>query len=420
MEIKLYKPTAPQVEMHTLVNEKKPFISLIVAGRQTGKSFFMMNDALYRSLNNKKHRAFWVSPIQDQANKVMKDIEAMFINHQDLFTQIIKRFDRKNNEVYFYNGSFIKFRSADSGDNLRGATLDYIYIDEAAYMNLDFINEVLLPMVTRTGGRVCMASTFNGKNWFWYKYNEGLLEVNQEEIISIKKTYLDLNDPLVEKTVMGIKKSMTKSQFDQEFLCRPVAHDALFQNVEDCVAAPNNPKVIPERIYMGMDIGVAQDYTVLTAMDENYNVIDIDRFHYRQEGLNNYEFKERIKAFYRKWNVDEKLAACYFEINNNDLLFEELSDDEGMYKMVPFQTTAQTKPEIVKNLIRLFDNKQITIPADDQLIRELYDFKSKRNPITGNMQFSNTEGKHDDMVMSLAICAYCCKEEQDGGVTMFL
>lgn len=418
MEIKLYKPTAPQVEFHKLVNERKPFISLIVAGRQTGKSFFMMNDALYRSLNNKKHRCFWVSPIQDQANKVMKDIEAMFINHQDLFAQIVKRFDRKNNEVYFYNGSFIKFRSADSGDNLRGATLDYIYIDEAAYMNLEFINEVLLPMVTRTGGRVCMASTFNGKNWFWDKYNDGLKEENIEEVISIKKTYLDLNDPAVDKTVGGIRKSMTKAQFDQEFLCRPVAHDALFQNIEDCIAQTTPDDV--ERTYLGMDIGVAQDYTVLTALDQNYNVIDIDRFHYRMEGMNNYEFKQRIKDFYHKWNIDNKLAACYFEINNNNLLFEELSDDEQLHKLVPFQTTANTKPEIIRNLIRLFDNKEITIPNNDNLIRELYDFKSKRNPITGNMQFSNTDGKHDDMVMSLAIAAWCCKEEQDGGITMFL
>ena len=418
MEIKLYKPTAPQVEFHKLVNERKPFISLIVAGRQTGKSFFMMNDALYRSLNNKKHRCFWVSPIQDQANKVMKDIEAMFINHQELFAQIVKRFDRKNNEVYFYNGSFIKFRSADSGDNLRGATLDYIYIDEAAYMNLEFINEVLLPMVTRTGGRVCMASTFNGKNWFWDKYNDGIKEENVEEVISIKKTYLDLNDPAVDKTVGGIRKSMTKSQFDQEFLCRPVAHDALFQNIEDCIAQTTPDDV--ERTYLGMDIGVAQDYTVLTALDQNYNIIDIDRFHYRMEGMNNYEFKQRIKDFYHKWNKGNKLAACYFEINNNNLLFEELSDDEQLHKLVPFQTTANTKPEIIRNLIRLFDNKEITIPNNDNLIRELYDFKSKRNPITGNMQFSNTDGKHDDMVMSLAIAAWCCKEEQDGGVTMFL
>ena len=87
---------------------------------------------------------------------------------------------------------------------------------------------------------------------------------------------------------------------------------------------------------------------------------------------------------------------------------------------MPFQTTSKTKPLIVKNLIKLFEDKEIKIPRNEELIKELYDFKSKRNPITGNLQFSNTDGKHDDMVMSLAICAYCVTEEQDGGVTMFL
>ena len=359
---------------------------------------------------------FWVSPIQDQANKVMKDVEAAFINHQDVFQQLVKRFDRKNNEMYFHNGSFVKFRSADSGDNLRGATLDFIYIDEAAFMKIDFINEVLLPMVTRTSGRVVMSSTFNGKNWYWEWYQRGIIKENKKDIISIKRTYLDLNDSAVMKTVLGIRKNMTKSQFDQEFLCRPISADALFSNIEDSVYKKELEEY--ERIYIGMDIGVAQDWTVLTAMNERYEVIDIDRFHYRNDGLTSETFKNRITDFYFKH--DEKLAAAYFELNNNDLLFEEITDDDEVYKIIPFHTTAQTKPEIIKNLIKLFEDKIIKIPDYDELVKELYDFKSKRNPITGNLQFSNTEGKHDDMVMSLAICAYCAKEEQDGGVTMFL
>lgn len=415
MQIKLYKPTEPQKDFHKLVHEDAPFISCLVAGRQTGKTFYMQNDAVMRGLNNPKHRMFWVSPIQDQANKVMKDIEAMFNNHQDLWNQIVKRYDRKANELYFYNGSFIKFRSADSGDNLRGATLDYIYLDEAAYMKLDFINEVLLPMVTRTGGKVCAASTFNGPNWFYEWYKDGQVEENQEQIKSIKRTYLDLNDPAVEKTVLGIRKSMTKSQFDQEFLCRPVSANALFSNVEDAIATlPTHY----DRLYIGMDIGVAQDYTVLTAMTQDYEVIDIDRFNYKEEGMDSDEFKQRIKAFYLKH--DAKLTAAYFEVNNNDLLFDDLTDDDRMYKLVPFHTTAKTKPDMVRNLIKLFEDKVIKIPKNDELVKELYDFKSKRNAITGNLQFSNTDGKHDDMVMSLAIAAYCVKEEQDGGVTMFL
>lgn len=415
MEIKLYKPTRPQLDFHHLVHQQKPFVSLIVAGRQTGKTWYMMNDAIMRCLNNKRQRIFWVSPIQDQANKVMKDIEGMFINHQDLFQQIVKRFDRKNNEVFFYNGSFIKFRSADSGDNLRGATLDFIYIDEAAFMRVDFINEVLFPMVTRTSGRVVMSSTFNGKNWYWDWYQRGILQENKEEIISIKRTYLDLDDEGVNKTVLGIKKSMTKAQFEQEFLCRPVSADALFSNIEDAVGIPKQPN---DRIYIGMDIGVSYDYTVLTAMNQDYEVIGIDRFNLKEEGMDSSDFKQRIKDFYL--NYDDTLAACYFEINNNELLFEEISSDDAMYKMLPFNTTSQTKPEIIRNLIKLFEDKKILIPNSDELVKELYDFRGKRNAITGNMQFSNTDGKHDDMVMSLAITAYCVREEQDGGITMFL
>lgn len=416
MQIKLYKPTKPQVDFHKLVHEDAPFISCLVAGRQTGKTFFMQNDAVMRALNTPKHRMFFVSPIQEQANKVMKDIEAMFSNHQDLWTKIVKRYDRKANEMYFYNGSFIKFRSAEAGDNLRGATLDYIYLDEAAYMKLDFINEVLLPMVTRTNGRVCAASTFNGPNWFYEWYKEGQIEDNWEQIKSIKRTYLDLDDPDVERTVLGIKKSMTKAQFDQEFLCRPVSANALFSNIEDAVLTQEVTDY--ERLYIGMDIGVAQDYTVLTAMTENYEVVDIHRFNYKEEGMDYDEFKQRIKDFYIKH--DKHLAAGYFEMNNNDLLFDDLTDDERLYKLVPFQTTAKSKPEMIRHLIKLFEDKTIKIPNNSDLIKELYDFKSKRNPITGNLQFSNTDGKHDDLVMSLAIAAYCLKEETDGGVTLFL
>jgi hypothetical protein len=418
MQIKLYKPTEPQKDFHRLIHDEKPFIGCIVAGRQTGKTFFMQNDAVMRALNNPKHRMFWVSPIQDQANKVMKDIEAMFSGHQDLWDKIVKRYDRKANEMYFYNGSFIKFRSADSGDNLRGATLDYIYLDEAAYMRLDFINEVLLPMVTRTNGRVCAASTFNGPNWFFDWYKDGQVESNWNQIKSIKKTYLDLNDPKVSETVLGIRKSMTRSQFDQEFLCKPVSANTLFSNIEEAIS----PQEVTdyESVYIGMDIGVAQDYTVLTAITGDYRVVGIDRFNFKEEGMDAEEFKQRIKNFYLHYEKTDKLYACYFEVNNNDLLFDDLTDDDRMYKMIPFITSTKTKPLIINNLIKLFEENIIKVPQNDALVKELYDFKSKRNPITGNLQFSNTEGKHDDMVMSLAIAAYCANEEQDGGVTMFL
>ena len=145
--------------------------------------------------------------------------------------------------------------------------------------------------------------------------------------------------PKVSETVLGIKKSMTKAQFDQEFLCKPISSNALFSNIDECVVETINTEY--ERVYIGMDIGVAQDYTVLTAMDENYNIIDIDRFNYKEEGMDNDEFKQRIKDFYLRY--DEMLSAAYFEVNNNDLLFDELTEDDRLYKMIPFTTSAENK-----------------------------------------------------------------------------
>ena len=415
MDIKFYNPTEPQKDMLRLVYEDQPFMSITIAGRQTGKTFAMMMDSMMRGINNPKTRMMWISPIQEQATKVMKDIESYFIGREELFNKLFKRFDRKSNEIWFYNGSFIKFRSAESGDSLRGMTLDFVYADEFAFFKQVTLNEVVLPMLTRTNGRIWMSSTFNGRNWAYDLYEQGQIEENHQQIKSIKRTYLDLNDPQVTRTVEGIRKSMTAAEFAQEFMCEPVAAGALFSGVYQAVKEPPTDY---ERVYIGADIGVAQDYTVMTAMTENGEVIEIERFNYKEESLDYEEFKHRILDFYHKY--DDKLMAFYFEMNNNDLLFDDLTSDEKIYKMIPFLTTAKSKPDIIRNLVKQFEQGSITIPDNKDLIRELFDFKSKRNSITGNLQFSNTDGSHDDMVMSLAITAWCLKEETDGGVTMFL
>ena len=148
---------------------------------------------------------------------------------------------------------------------------------------------------------------------------------------------------------------------------------------------------------------------MLTAMSDKGEVIEIERFNYKEESLDYDEFKHRILDFYHKY--DDKLMAFYFEMNNNDLLFDDLTSDEKIYKMIPFLTTAKSKPDIIRNLVKQFEQGSITIPDNKDLIRELFDFKSKRNSITGNLQFSNTDGSHDDMVMSLAITAWCLKRD---------
>jgi hypothetical protein len=54
-------------------------------------------------------------------------------------------------EITFHNGSTILFRSAASEDSLRGESVHYLILDEAAFMKRSTVEEILLPMLSVTG-----------------------------------------------------------------------------------------------------------------------------------------------------------------------------------------------------------------------------------------------------------------------------
>jgi len=418
VELVIYHPTPPQEDFLNIIHNDKPQVSLAAFGRQTGKTFSMQWDGFSRCMNNSRHKVLWISPINDQCLKVMQSIEEHFVDYGEVWESIVEKVDRKYNTIFFKNGSVMRFRAAESGDNLRGMTQDFIYIDEAAFMKLDFILEVLMPMVTRTKGRMAMFSTFNGRNWYWDWFNRGNNEENWKSVKSILRTFLDLDDPDVHATVMANKNLMTEAQFAQEYLCRPVSASSLFSGIEDCVIQ-GEVSHKNKRLFIGVDIGISQDYTVLTCIAEDYKVVEIDKFHYRDESFTHDEFKERIIAFVEKRK--EWLSYGHFEVNNNELLYDELCEMSETFatRMEDVVVSPARKPKMINHLVWLFEKKVIRIPNDLDLIAELYDFRGKQDKVTGNIKYSNDEGKHDDMVMSLAHASYCVLEELDGGITQW-
>jgi hypothetical protein len=427
MKIKFYDPTPPQQEFRKLINDPEVIMSYLVAGRQTGKTFCMMLEAITKGLSDENHRdsgkkgndMFWVSPISEQGVKVMSQIDAMFVGREELRDQLFKRFDRRLNEIHFHNGGFLKFRSAEQGDSLRGATLDWIWVDEAAYMNReDFIEPVLLPMLTRTNGRITFASTYKGKNWFYKQAQAAMAGDLGDRIKGVQRTYLDLLDPSVEEFVQTVARpSMSKAKFDQEYLCKPVDASALFSNVGDLTLDVKAEDA--EKIYVGIDVGIVNDYTVITGINEKGQMCYLDRFNYKDEGLSWDTLKERIQKPFITYR--DKIKDAYFEINGNDALFDDLIYMDGMDKLIEFKTNAESKATIIEQLIVAFERAQITIHNDMNLIVELESFVSKQNRNTGRTQYGNGSGAdHDDMVMSLAIAYDCFLFNSEGGFTEFM
>lgn len=420
IQVKLYNPSPPQQKAINVLHRQRPFITLLNFGRQTGKSYMALMEALGMGIANPKWRIMFLTPTYMLATKHIQTIQSIFEDNKQAMNLIFKPngIKTKSQELHLSNGTIIVFRSAEQGDALRGDTINFAFVDEAAFIPKSILTEIVMPMLTRTKGRLCIISTPNGRNWFYDMFNEGQKPENSDNIISIRADYRDLDDEDVTKVIMQMKKNMTSAEFAREVLGEFVSDASLFHNVEGRIFPENHkPDMLCDR-YIGIDIGVVNDYTVLTCINKKCEVIDIDRFNAKEDGLSYAEYLDRIKRFILKHN--NKLVAAYFEINNKDLLYYDLTSDPRMYKVVDFNTNISSKPKMINHLIKLFEEEIILIPNNDTLIAELYAYSSKTNPITGRVQFQNVGESHDDMVASLALAAFCLKEETDGGVTNFL
>lgn len=74
--------------------------------------------------------------------------------------------------VVFASGGSIELKTADNPDNLRGAGLDLVVLDEAASMNPDVWYVILRPALADKGGRALFISTPKHFNWFYDVYSQ--------------------------------------------------------------------------------------------------------------------------------------------------------------------------------------------------------------------------------------------------------
>jgi len=76
-------------------------------------------------------------------------------------------------EIELQNGSVIEFYSYDRPASLQGAGVDFMVIDEAAYMEKSIWDNDLRPMLLDNGGGSLLISKPIGENWFYEFYCRG-------------------------------------------------------------------------------------------------------------------------------------------------------------------------------------------------------------------------------------------------------
>jgi len=380
MTIKGYKPHTNQKQIHEAINNSYSKYFVCNIGRQFGKSLLGENQCLYWMINDKGCTVGWVSPIYKQCKKVYLEIKK---------ATIASGIFQYNDSELLIRGanSTLQFFSAERADNIRGNTFDYLICDETDFFKNGIWDEVLQPTILVKGKKVLFLSTPKGKKLM---HRLSMMRHTDERYQYFHFTSYD--NPLIDpREIDSIKNSIPDHVFRQEYLAEFMDGGAgLFKDIRLAIGSCEQKGTL----YGGLDIGRADDFTVLTIGTREGGVLHVERW--RHDEWNTIVTK--VAAV-----INQYKANCYIEVNNQGDVFYELLKSKCTNLIHPFTTTAQTKPIMIEDLALSFEQKELILPDHDWLIEELESFTYIYDNKTRRVKYGAPNGIHDDGVISLSL-----------------
>jgi len=374
------KPHPGNFEVH---NSQARF-KVLSAGRRWGKTRLGVNECLDAAAQG--GRAWWVSPSYKTSEVGWRPLRQIARKIPNAEIRLVDRM------VTLPNGGFVAVRSADNPDSLRGEGLDFVVMDECAFMQREAWTEAIRPALSDRQGKALFISTPKGRNHFWELYQKG---INSEEGWQ-SWTFPTISNPFIQPTeIEAAKRDLPEMIFRQEYLAEFIDDSgSVFRRVQDAaVLEPQEPDANKQYV-AGVDVASSIDFTVVSIMDvKSKELVYLDRFNRVDYNV----LENRLEALYRRWHLDSmKVEANSIGQPVIDHLYAK-----GL-SIIPFTTTSATKQAIIQALQSAFEHGEIRIINDPVLVGELLSFESKRSP-SGGFSYSAPSGMHDDTVMSLAI-----------------
>lgn len=386
----MYTPHVNQRLIHNSINrEPYKYYSLRI-GRQFGKSMLAQNQAVDWICNSQWSGA-WVSPTYKQAKKVSDEMNDAY---NGLF-----QYNRSELTLKAPNGCQIQFFSSERYDNIRGFTFDFLIIDEAAHQQEEAWTEVLRATVLVRGKKVLFISTPKGRNWF---YNITQMDGVNSAYKSFHLTSYD-NPHIDPAEIDGARQQLPDHVFRQEYLAEFIdGGTSPFIEWDERVGSREG------RLYAGIDLGRADDWTVLTIVNEKCEMVFCERW--RQDSWTN--IVGNVCRYLKEYQ-----PQTFIEVNSiGDAIFEQIGKGYDKQKCHPFVTSSKSKQDVIEQLIVCNQHKEASIIPLDWLKKEYDVYTYEYNPKTKNVRYTAPPGFHDDGVMSHALAIEACKKLKTKGI----
>lgn len=183
-------PPLHSAQMEVVKNMKR--FTVLSAGRRWGKTKLGVWLCLKYAWEGK--RAWWIAPSYSMTNEAWADLRSIGIEYGI-------RVKEAERTIVTATGGSVQVRSADDPMKLRGAGLDFVVLDECAFMKPQTWAEVIRPALTEKKGSAFFISTPKGYNFFEKLYSEANMLDDW-----VRFTYPTITNPIIDPAELEMAK----------------------------------------------------------------------------------------------------------------------------------------------------------------------------------------------------------------------
>ncbi len=303
------------------------------------------------------------------------------------------RINNSEMSITFPDGSVIQAKGMDNPNGLRGPKPKGVVLDEYGEMAKRWGSEpreaIIEPSILSSGGWIDYAGTPKGNNDFAHL-------MRRPDFFSSLKTVDDTGIYDTEKIEDLKRNAVNIDFFWQEYYCKIIeGASSVFKNIENAVNGELEKPMEGEDYLFGIDLARSFDSTVLVGF---------------KLSTNHLVYYEKITN--KTWEAQKNLIAGTLASYNNaravvdatgmgDSFTEELMR-MGLNVLPMKIANNLIKRNLVEKLGSYLENRYITIPRIQEMIDELRDYEYSLTA-NNNVVYSAPAGKHDDIVMALAL-----------------
>jgi hypothetical protein len=294
------------------------------------------------------------------------------------------------------NGGEIQVRSADNPNSLRGEGLDFVVMDECAYISEDAWQEALRPALSDRLGKAMFISTPAGRNWFWRMWQTCESPDHADwrgwQLPTSDNPYIDAGE------IAAARQSLPERVFRQEYLAEFIDDGGgVFRGVMAVSTGAVTEPIDGPRYIMGIDWAFSNDYTVVSVFDPvTRRQVYLDRYNGADYTLQ----RQRIESLCHRYQPVSIIA----EVNSMGRPNNEQLRAAGL-PVQDFVTSNASKASIIEALAGSIERADVVLLNDPVQIGELQAYEGSRT--TGGMtRYSAPEGMHDDTVIATALAYY--------------